>query len=163
MFLQQDTLLPWASLHSQSSANSHKGQLQLPSAAGAFAFLIFLQVRFDVNTFCSGFPQRPERHHSRPWAPFQNLPRLPSIPASAQHRCVVPSCSQEDAPVSPMEPAEVAALTQCMGQVRGHGHARKLGGTEETSSAGGVLGFASLGGQTGSTAENARERSNRDV
>lgn len=114
----------------QSSAKSLKGRIQLPSATGAFAFLDLPAVRLSVNTCCSGLPQRPERHRSRPQAPFQNLPRSPSVPASGQHRHAASSCSQEDAPASPVSPppAKATVLVQRMGQARGHGHPRKPGG-----------------------------------
>lgn len=128
MLLQQETLLSQDSV--AGLAKSLKGRVQLPSAIGAFASLDLPAVRLSVNTCCSGLPQRPERHRSRSQAPFQNLPRSPSVPASAQHRHAASSCSREDAPASPVSPppAKATVHVQCMGQARGRGHARKPGG-----------------------------------
>lgn len=72
-----------ARLH--SSANSRKGQVQLPSATGVLAFPDLPAVRVSVNMCCCRLPQRHEWRHSRPRAPFQNLPRSSSVPTCVQH------------------------------------------------------------------------------
>lgn len=105
---------PWL----QSSANSRKGQVQLPSATGVLAFPDLPAVRFSVNTCCCGLPQRHERRHSRPRAPFQNLLRSSSVPACAQHCCRCRAAARRSLRTSPTIP-KVAALAQCTGQVRG--------------------------------------------
>lgn len=143
MLLQQDARLPWASLCPQSSVNSR--QFQLPSATGAFAFPDLPAVRFGVSTCCSGLPQRPERRHGRPWAPFQNLPRSPPVPASAQPCCAAPERRHRCHPWS-LPKRRHSHNAQGKWGAMGTQEKRGWVGTEETSSARGALGFASSGG-----------------
>lgn len=105
---------PWL----QSSANSLKGPVQLPSATGVLTFPDLPAVGFSVNTCCCGLPQRHEQRHSRPRAPFQNLPRSSSVPACAQHCCAAELQPGGRFGRSPTT-SKVAALAQCTGRVKG--------------------------------------------
>lgn len=71
----------------QSSANSCKGQVQLPSATGILTFPD-LAIEFSVNMLLWAPSEHEWRHSmSMSRAPFQNLPRSSSVPDCAQHCC----------------------------------------------------------------------------